>query len=387
MYKILTLNAISAKGLDRLPHENYEISSEIQHPDGVLVRSQKMHDMEVPSTLKAIGRAGAGVNNIPVDKMTEQGICVFNAPGANANAVKELVLAGMLMASRNVVQGWKYVQDLEGDDAKLHKDVEAGKKKYKGFELPGRTLGIIGLGAIGVKVANAAVALGMNVIGFDPGMTVERAWELDASVKQAAGIDDLLAKSDFVTFHVPLVEGTKNLINEERLNFMKNDVVVLNFARDGIVDEAAMKKALDEGKAYAYVTDFPSNDLKGHERCVALPHLGASTEEAEDNCAIMVADQVRDYLENGNITNSVNFPEVKLPRNGAFRIAVVNQNRPDMVGQISHIIGDSNINIVHMVNESRDEVAYTLLDVDGAVADEIVEALQAIEGVLNVRVL
>ncbi len=387
MYKILTLNAISSKGLDRLPHDTYEISSEIQNPDGVLVRSHKMHDMELPDSLEAIGRAGAGVNNIPVDKMTDRGVCVFNAPGANANGVKELVLAGMLMASRNVVQGWNYVQGLDGDDAELHKAVEAGKKKYKGFELPGRTLGIVGLGAIGVRVANAAVALGMNVIGFDPGMTVARAWELDASVKQAAGIDDLLAKADYVTFHVPLVEGTRHLINSERLSFMKNNVVVLNFARDGIVDEEAMEEALDSGKAYAYVTDFPSNRLKGHERVVALPHLGASTEEAEDNCAVMVAEQLKDYLENGNIRNSVNFPEVALPRKGAARLAVVNQNRPDMVGQISHIIGDSHTNIVHMVNESRGEIACTLLDLDDAVSDDIVDAIKAIDGVLRVRVL
>lgn len=387
MFKVLTLNSISAKGLDRLPHDRYEVASEISNPDAILVRSAKMHDMEIPPSLKCVGRAGAGVNNIPVDKMSELGICVFNAPGANANAVKELVLAGMLMAARNIAQGWDYARNLEGDDHGIHRAVEAGKKQFKGFELPGRTLGVVGLGAIGVQVANAARALGMRVVGFDPGISVERAWELDASVQQAAGIDDLLAKSDFVTFHVPLVDATRHLVNAERLRFMKDNVVILNFARDGVVDEEAVVAALDEGKAYAYISDFPSNLTKSHPRCVTLPHLGASTEEAEDNCAVMVAEQLRDYLENGNIRNSVNFPSVNLPRKGAARIAVVNINRPDMVGQISHVMGGADINIVHMVNESRGNIAYTMMDVDGEVGQPMVSAIEAIDGVLNVRVL
>jgi D-3-phosphoglycerate dehydrogenase len=387
MYKILTLNNISAVGLDRLPRDRYEIASEIQHPDAILVRSAKMHGMEIPPTLKAVGRAGAGVNNIPVKEMSEKGIVVFNAPGANANAVKELVIAGMLMAARNIAQAWKFAVELEGDDAFLHKAVEDGKKNYVGFELPGRTLGVIGLGAIGVRVANAARALGMKVIGFDPGITVERAWELSADVQQASSVDEVLVKSDFVTFHVPLIDATRNLVNAERLKFMKDHVVVLNFAREGVVDEAAMVEALNSGKAHAYVSDFPTNLTKNHPRCITLPHLGASTGEAEDNCAIMVAEQVRDFLENGNITNSVNFPEVKLPRKGSHRLAIANKNLPDMVGQMSHILGSHKVNIVHMVNESRGDLAYTLIDVEGEVPAAAAEAIRAIDGVLNVRAI
>lgn len=387
MYKILTLNNISAVGLDRLPRDKYEIASEIQHPDAILVRSAKMHGMDIPATLKAVGRAGAGVNNIPVKEMSEKGIVVFNAPGANANAVKELVIAGMLMAARNIAQAWKFAVELEGDDAFLHKAVEDGKKNFVGFELPGRTLGVIGLGAIGVRVANAARALGMKVIGFDPGITVERAWELSSDVQQATSMDEVLVKSDFVTFHVPLIDATRNLINAERLKFMKDKVVVLNFAREGVVDEAAMVEALNSGKAHAYVSDFPTNLTKNHPRCITLPHLGASTVEAEDNCAIMVADQVRDFLENGNITNSVNFPDVKLPRKGAHRLAIANKNLPDMVGQMSHILGSHKVNIAHMVNESRGDLAYTLIDVEGEVPSAAAEAIRAIDGVLNVRVI
>ena len=387
MYKILTLNNISAKGLDRLPHDAYEVASEIQHPDAILVRSAKMHGMDVAPTLKAIGRAGAGVNNIPVKDMTDKGIVVFNAPGANANAVKELVVAGMLMAARNIGQAWKFATELEGDDAFLHKAVEDGKKNYVGFELPGRTLGVIGLGAISVRVANAARALGMKVIGFDPGITVERAWELSADVQQASSVDELLVKADFVTFHVPLIDATRNLINADRLKFMKDNVVVLNFAREGVVDEAAMVEALNSGKAHAYVSDFPTVATKDHPRCITLPHLGASTGEAEDNCAIMVADQVRDFLENGNILNSVNFPEVRMARKGTKRLAIANKNLPDMVGQMSHILGTHKVNIAHMVNESRGDVAYTLIDVEGDVPAAAADAIRGIDGVLNVRVI
>ncbi|MEW6445821.1 MAG: phosphoglycerate dehydrogenase [Pseudomonadota bacterium] len=387
MYKILTLNNIAAVGLDRLPHDKYEIASEFQSPDAILVRSAKMHGMDVPASLKAIGRAGAGVNNIPVAEMSDKGIVVFNAPGANANAVKELVIAGMLMAARNIGQAWRFATGLEGDDASLHKAVEDGKKNFVGFELPGRTLGVIGLGAIGVRVANSARALGMRVIGYDPGITVERAWELSAEVQHATSVDEVLAKSDFVTFHVPLIDATRNLVNAERLKFMKDNVVVLNFAREGVVDEAAMVEALNSGKAHAYVSDFPTNQTKDHPRCITLPHLGASTGEAEDNCAIMVADQVRDFLENGNITNSVNFPEVKLARKGAHRLAIANKNLPDMVGQMSHILGSHKVNIAHMVNESRGNVAYTLIDVEGDVPEAAAEAIRGIDGVLNVRVI
>ena len=386
MYKILTLNNISVAGLDRLSREKYEIASEIQHPDAILLRSFKMHDMEIPASLKAVGRAGAGVNNIPVDNMSELGIPVFNAPGANANAVKELVLAGMLISCRNIAHAWDFARNLEGGDADISKQVEAGKKNFGGFELPGRTLGVIGLGAIGVEVANAASLLGMNVIGFDPGVTVERAWQLSSDVEQATSVDDLVSKSDFITFHVPLIEATANMINEERLKLMKPETVILNFARNGIVDDEAVVRALDDNRLYSYICDFPSNLLKQHPRVVTLPHLGASTREAEDNCAIMVADQISDYLENGNIRNSVNFPMVKLPRAaGSYRLAVVNSNVPDMVGKIAHALGQTDHNIVHMVNESRGEVAYTLMDLDAEIPETLEKSICDIDGVLSVR--
>ncbi len=387
MYKILTLNNISVSGLDRLPRDKYEVSSESTHPDAILLRSYKMHDMEIPETVKAIGRAGAGVNNIPVDKMTGAGIPVFNAPGANANAVKELVIAGMLLAARNIAQSWSFSRGLSGTDEEIGKAVEAGKKNFKGFELPGRTLGVIGLGAIGVQVANAARSLGMNVIGYDPTITVQRAWQLEAGVEQALSVDDLLSRSDFITFHVPLTEKTRNMIDADRLAIMRKNAVILNFARNGIVDDEAVVKALDEGHLYAYVCDFPSNLLKDHARVVTLPHLGASTEEAEDNCAIMVADQVKAYLEDGNITNAVNFPEINLPRNGGYRICVINSNVPNMVAQISTDLGEVNLNIVDLLNKSREQIAVTLIDVDREPGQETLDKMAAIDGVLSVRCL
>jgi len=387
MFKILTLNNISAVGLERLPRDDYEVASEITHPDAVLLRSYNMHDMEIPESVLAIGRAGAGVNNIPVNKMTERGVVVFNAPGANANAVKELVVAGMLMASRNLFQGWDYARNLEGSDDEVHKLVESGKKQFAGFELPGRTLGVVGLGAIGARVANAAVALGMKVLGYDPTITVRNAWQLSADVEQATSIDDLLSRSDFITFHVPLVDATRHMINRDRLQSMKDNVVVLNFARDGIVDDEAVCEAIDSGKVYAYVTDFPSNRLKRHSRVITLPHLGASTREAEENCAIMVAEQVRDYLEHGVIRNSVNFPEVDLPRSGVQRLSVVNRNTPDLVARISHVLGKSGVNISHMINESRGDVAYTLVDLDHPLSDAVLNDMKGIDGLLKVRVL
>ncbi len=388
MNKILTLNNISAAGLDRLPRENYEVASEFQNPDAILLRSFKMHDMAIPASLKAVGRAGAGVNNIPVDKMSEKGVVVFNAPGANSNAVKELVIAGMLMACRNIPQAWDFARNLEGTDEEIGKATEAGKKNYGGFELPGRTLGVVGLGAIGVRIANAAVGLGMNVIGFDPGITVKGAWQLDAAVKQAGSVDELLNNSDFITFHVPLIDATKDLINEDRLKNMKDNVVVLNFARSGIVNDEAMVAALDSGKAYAYVCDFPTNLLKKHPRTITLPHLGASTREAEENCAIMVADQVKEYLENGNITNSVNFPEVVMPRaDGTHRLTIANANVPNMLGQISSDLAKAGLNIVDMLNKSRGEVAYTVVDVDQEIPQSLVDEIAGIEGVLAVRAI
>jgi D-3-phosphoglycerate dehydrogenase len=387
MYKILTLNNISVKGLDRLPRDNYEIASEIQHPDAILLRSFKMHGMEIPASLKAVGRAGAGVNNIPVPEMSKRGIPVFNAPGANANAVKELVVAGMLLAARNICQGWDYARNLEGDDAALSKQVEAGKKDFVGFELPGRTLGVIGLGAIGVMVANTAVKLGMKVIGFDPQITVQSAWRLSADVQKAHSLDDLLAQSDMVTFHVPLVDATRHMINRERLGFMKKGVTLLNFARDAIVDQEAVVEGLNSGKVHAYVCDFPSNQLKGNSRVIALPHLGASTKEAEDNCAVMVADQVRDFLENGNIVNSVNFPEVIMPRSEGLRITIANANVPNMVGQISTAMANEKLNIIDMLNKSRGDLAFTLIDVDQSIPEAVLDKIRGIAGVLAVRVL
>ena len=387
MYKILTLNNISVAGLEHLPREDYEIASEIQNPDGILLRSFKMHDMDIPESLKAVGRAGAGVNNIPVEKLSALGIPVFNAPGANANAVKELVIASMLIASRNMCQAWDFSRQLEGDDASINKQTEAGKKNFAGFELPGRTLGVVGLGAIGRSVSNAAIALGMNVIGFDPGITVEGAWQLSSDVKQASSIDEMLSQVDFVTFHVPLVDSTRSMINAERLKLMKKNVVILNFARNGIVDDEAVSKAIKDGQVYAYMCDFPSNLLKNHERVIAFPHLGASTKEAEDNCAIMVADQVKDYLENGNVRNSVNFPEVRMNRTDGCRIGVVNANVPNMVGQISTTLANAELNIIDMLNKSRGDIAYTLIDVDKEASESVINEISSIEGVLDVRLI
>jgi len=387
MFKIQTLNNISLAGLERLARDKYEVASELQQPDAILLRSFKMHDMTIPEELKAVGRAGAGVNNIPVDKMSDVGIPVFNAPGANANAVKELVVAGMLLACRNVCQAWEFARNLEGNDELIHKQAEAGKKDFAGFELPGRTLGVIGLGAIGVQVANVALKLGMNVIGYDPDLTVKSAWQLSSEVQQAVSVDDLLSRSDFTTFHVPLVDATRHMINEERLQLMKDGAVILNFARDGIVDDKAVSEAIKCKKIHAYVCDFANGLLKNHEQVITLPHLGASTKEAEDNCAIMVAEQVSDFLENGNISNSVNFPEVVMPRTEGYRIAVVNSNVPNMVGQISTVMADANLNIIDLLNKSRGKIAYTLADVESEIPQSVVEGLKAIDGVLKVRVV
>ena len=387
MFKILTLNNISPVGLERLSRESYEVASEIQHPDAILLRSCKMHDMEIPATVKAIGRAGSGVNNIPVERMSQAGIPVFNAPGANANAVKELVIAGMLIASRNLCQAWDYSRGLEGEDTVISKAVEAGKKQFVGFELPGKTLGVVGLGAIGVQVANGALALGMNVIGFDPGITVKRAWEMSSDVGQAASIEELLTKVDYVTFHVPLVDATRNIINADRLKLVRDNVVILNFSRNGVIDDEAVVDAIDAGKVYAYVCDFPSNLLKNHPRVITLPHLGASTQQAEENCAVMVAEQVRDYLENGTVRNSVNFPEMYMPRNDGFRLAIVNENVPNMLGQISTCMADAGLNIIDMLNKSRNELACTLVDVDSEVTPTCLDDITSIKGVLKVRAL
>lgn len=386
-FKVLTLNNISPVGLARLPGDHYKVGSDIREPDAILVRSAKMHEMEIPASLKAVGRAGAGVNNIPVPKMSERGIPVFNAPGANANAVKELVLAGLILGCRHICQAWDFARGLNGSDEELHKAVEAGKKKFAGYELPGRTLGVIGLGAIGRIVANTGVALGMKVIGYDPGLTVEGAWQLSADVKKARTVDELLRTSDFVTFHVPLMDATRNLINAERLKSMKDSAVILNFAREGIVDDKAVVDALNAGEVYAYVCDFPSNLLKNHPRVITLPHLGASTQEAEENCAVMVAEQVRDFLENGNVRNAVNFPEVVVPRATQHRFICANANVPNMLGQISEAFGHAKLNIHDMVNMSRGDLAYTVVDLDAPVPEVLVKQIASIPGVLMARLI
>ena len=384
--KIQTLNAISKKGLSRLP-DSYVVSNDVTDPDAILVRSQVMHEMPIAASVLAIGRAGAGTNNIPTKAMSERGVVVFNAPGANANAVKELVIAGMLMGTRNIAPALAFVNGLHGDDESLHKQVEAGKKHFVGHELRGSTLGIIGLGAIGSMLAESAIQLGMNVVGFDPEITVDAAWRLPSQVKKAASIDDLVKRCDFISLHVPMLPATKDLISTDRVKLMKKGCVLLNFARDGIVNEKAVLDGLNDGKLHAYVCDFPSNLLRHHPRFVALPHLGASTEEAEENCAIMVADQVRDYLENGNILNSVNFPNISMPRESAYRLAIANANVPNMLGQISTALAGAGLNIHNMVNKSRGDLAFTLVDVECSVPQAVIDQLTAISGVLRVRYL
>ena len=387
-YRILTLNNISARGLERLPRDRYEVAAGLERPDAILVRSADMHGLTLPDTVRAVGRAGAGVNNIPVADLSRRGIAVFNAPGANANAVKELVLASLFLSARNVCQAWAFARSTSGDDAAIDEAVEKGKKGFVGFELPGRTLGVVGLGAIGVEVANSAEALGMSVLGYDPQITVQRAWQLSSGVEQALSLDDLFARSDIVTVHVPLNEQTRKLVNESRLRLLKQGGVILNFSRAGIVDDPAVVAALDAGRLHGYVCDFPTNLLKDHPRVVTLPHLGASTGEAEENCAIMVADQVRDFLENGNIRNSVNYPEAVLPRvAGTARLAIANSNVPNMVGQISTCLAGASINIADLLNKSRGEYAYTLIDAEGAVSEDLLRKIRAIPGVLSARLV
>jgi D-3-phosphoglycerate dehydrogenase len=386
-YRILTLNNISARGLERLPRERYEVASDLNQPDAILLRSADMHKTTVPTSVLAVARAGAGTNNIPVAELSKRGIPVFNSPGANANAVKELVLAGLFLAARNICQAWSFARSLSGDDHAIDAAVEKGKKQFVGFEVPGRTLGVIGLGAIGVEVANSAQALGMKVLGYDPQITVHRAWQLSASVEQALSLDDLFARSDVISVHVPLTSDTRGLVNTARLNLMRKGGVILNFARAPIVDDAAVIAALDGAQLGAYVCDFPNNALKDHARVVTLPHLGASTGEAEDNCAVMAAETLREYLENGNIKNSVNFPEAVLPRvPGVTRLAVANRNVPNMVGQISTCLAAAGLNIADLLNKSRGEYAYTLIDIDSAVPQSILGQIRDIEGVLAARI-
>ena len=387
-YRILTLNDISSRGLARLPRERYEVGAAVTRPDAILVRSADLHALEVAPGVRAIGRAGAGVNNIPVADMSRRGIPVFNTPGANANAVKELVLAGLLLAARNIGPAWLFARALEGDDEAIEAAVEQGKKNFVGFELPGRTLGVVGLGAIGVEVANSALALGMRVLGYDPQLTVQRAWQLSSSVEQALSLEDLFTRADAITVHVPLNEDTQALVNGARLALAKPDATLLNFARAAIVDTRAVLAALDAGRLHAYVCDFPRRALKDHPRVVTLPHLGASTSEAEEHCAVMVAEQLRDFLENGNIRNSVNYPEAVLPRvPNTTRLSVANRNVPNMVGQISTCLAARGINIADLLNKSRGEFAYTLIDADGAVGEDLLASIRAIDGVLSARIV
>ena len=385
MLKVQVLNNISSLGLDKFSSDIYDVSVKDNNPDAILVRSAKMHELEFGKNLKAVGRAGAGVNNIPLEKMSDKGVVVFNTPGANANAVKELVISSMLLASRNICQAWNYVNNLPLEDLKA--TVEDGKKQYSGSELPGKTLGIVGLGAIGVEIANAASMLGMDVIGFDPSITKKNAWKISSEVEDAATLEELFSKSDFVSFHVPLIDETKNLLNEKRIALLPEGSVIINMSRDGIVDEDALVKALDSGKVKYYVTDFPINDKKNHDRVIALPHLGASTSEAEDNCAVMIAKQIKDYLENGNIVNSVNFPDARMPRAGEERLAITHRNIPNMVRQITKAIAEEEANILDMINKSRGDFAYTLIDLENEISNTAIENIQRIEGVLTVRAL
>lgn len=387
-FTIKTLNAISHTGLSRLPKDEFEVSSEVEHPDAIMLRSANLHGVEIPASVLAVARAGAGTNNIPIADYSARGIPVFNTPGANANAVKELVVAALFLAARNIVPAAAFAHRLEGDAASMDKAVEAGKKAFVGWELPGRTLGVIGLGAIGVEVANAATALGMKVLGYDPGITVEHAWNLSSFVEHVTNLDQLLKRADIITIHVPLVDATRGLIGAEALGRMRKSAVVINFARGPIVDEEAVVEALESGQLRAYICDFPSPALNKRDKVVTLPHLGASTNEAEENCARMAADQLRDFLTEGTIVNSVNFPNASLARaEGTSRIAIANSNVPNMVGQISTLLASAGLNIADLLNKSRGELAYTLVDVDGDVPDSVMAQIRGIAGVLSARLI
>jgi D-3-phosphoglycerate dehydrogenase / 2-oxoglutarate reductase len=386
-FNVLILNQISPLGLQRLPAEQYVTAKDIANPDAVLVRSADMHKLDIPASVMAIARAGAGTNNIPIKAMSARGVPVFNAPGANANAVKELVIAGMLLATRNLAGALHFVSTLDNADPDMEKKVEDGKKTFAGYELAGQTLGVIGLGKIGCLVADAAIKLGMNVLGYDPEITIDAAWSLPSQVKKANSVAEVLKHAQFITLHVPLVDATRHLINAKNIGQMKSDVVLLNFSREGVVEEEAVLHALAGKKMANYVCDFPSATINGKPGVIALPHLGASTREAEDNCAVMVADQLRDYLEHGNVQNAVNFPNVVMPRESKFRIAVANSNVPNMVGQISTAMASSGLNIHNMMNKSRGDMAYTLVDVDSKVPQVAIDTIRSIEGVLCVRYL
>lgn len=389
-FRIQTLNAISPLGLNRLDRERFDLGTEFTDPRAILLRSADLHSYEVPPSLYAVARAGAGTNNIPVESLASRGIPVFNTPGANANAVKELVIAGLLLAARNLYHAADYTKDLVAaqglSGSELDTQVEAGKKRFAGFELPGRTLGVIGLGAIGVLVANAAQAMGMKVLGYDPAITIERAWQLSPAVEQVTSVEELFARSHFITLHVPLIDATAGLVSASRIATMPEGSVVLNFARGGVVDEEAVLAALDSGHLHAYVNDFPTEAGAVHPKVIALPHLGASTSEAEDNCAVMAVDQLADFLLHGNIRNSVNFPEVVMARSpGTTRLGIFNENKPNMIGQITTVLAEAGLNVSEFTNKARGDYAYTLVDVEGQVADELKEQILAIDGVVRAR--
>ena len=386
-FKVQVLNQISLSGLKRLPGERYLVGKEVSEPDAVMVRSADMHALAIPASVRAIGRAGAGTNNIPVAAMSARGVPVFNAPGANANAVKELVLAAMLITARNLAPALRFVAALDPVDPGMDKAVEEGKKAFAGFELAGHSLGIVGLGKVGCLVADAAIKLGMEVYGFDPHITVDAAWSLPAQVKKAASVAEVLKHADFVSLHVPLVDATRDLVNADNIGLLHASAVLMNFSREGVVNEAAVVAALDSKQLGWYACDFPSPAINKHPRAIALPHLGASTAEAEENCAIMVADQLRDYLEHGNVSNAVNFPAVAMARESAWRVAIANANVPNMLGQISTAMANAGLNIHNMVNKSRGDMAYTLVDVDSPVPQSLLDDLSGIPGVLSVRYL
>ena len=386
-FNILTINQISPVGLKNFPPNYYHIGNDLANPNAILVRSHNMHAMEIPESVIAIGRAGAGTNNVPVDTMNQRGIPVFNTPGANANAVKELVLASILLAARNLTPALNFINGLQGDDAALHKQAEDGKKRFSGIELPGRTLGIIGLGEIGRLVADAALKLGMKVVGFDPNLTVDAAWNLSSDVKKAQSIEELLRQSEFITLHVPLLDATRHMINENCLKDINPDSILLNFSRDGIVEENTILAGIEAKKIKYYICDFPSQKLQHQKAVITLPHLGASTLEAEENCAVMAARQLRDYLENGNVINSVNFPTLSLDRSSGYRLAISNRNVPNMLGSITSTLADHDINVIDLLNKSRDDIAYNLIDVEPQPTATAIAQLEAIDGVIAVRLL
>ena len=387
--QILTLNQISLKGLERLPRDSYEIASEFSHPDAILLRSHKLQPGDIPGSVVAIARAGAGINNIPVSDCSKRGIPVFNTPGANANAVKELVAAGLLLGSRGIIEGIGYVQTLTGmqDEAELNRILEAQKKQFKGSELVGKTLGVVGLGAIGSLVAEMALTLGMDVVGYDPALSVEAAWRLSSQVRKADTLSALFARCDYISLHLPVLDSTRGLVNRELLGAVRPGTCLLNFARQEIVEETALLQALDGGKLRRYISDFPSPRLIGRDDVILTPHIGASTDEAEDNCAIMAAEQLRDFLENGNIRNSVNFPALQLERVTGCRLSVTNNNVPKILGSVLAILADRDINVIDMLNKSRDEIAYNLIDIDTQPAEEVLEKMRELEGVTNVRLI